>query len=163
MAVATPNWGICPSVGAVPYRANPGHSPRYKAGAGLYVLAARAHSAMRSRGEHACRERARCSQSADRRLIDVEAPRHVGPRFADSKPLDRFLPMMRRQGCVSPLCGENCFVTSVTAVLKVANWAKFSGSSNKKIGLRGSLGSPSVSHPWPLDYVFLETPSKKPP
>ena len=26
MAVATPNWGICPSVGAVQYRANPGHT-----------------------------------------------------------------------------------------------------------------------------------------
>ena len=49
-------------------------------------------------------------------LTDVEAPGHVGLRFADSKPLDRFLPMMRRQGCASPLCGENCFVTSVTAV-----------------------------------------------
>ena len=33
---------------------------------------------------------------------------------------------------MSPLCGKNCFVTSGTAVLKVANWAKFSESFNKQ-------------------------------
>ena len=36
------------------------------------------------------------------RLTDVKAPRHVSLRFAVSKSLDRFLPLMRGQGCRSP-------------------------------------------------------------
>src|SRR5262249_54422722 len=51
------------------------------------------------RGDHACLERAGRRQSADRWLTDVEAPRYVGLRFAVSKPLHRFLSLMRRQGC----------------------------------------------------------------
>src|SRR5262245_51323519 len=47
MAVAAPPiGGIRPSVEAV-LTEKPGHSPPYKAGAGLYVLAACAHSATR--------------------------------------------------------------------------------------------------------------------
>src|SRR5262249_1072265 len=47
-----------------------------------------------SRGDHACLERARCSQPADRRLTDVKAPRDVSLRFAVSKPLNRLLPLL---------------------------------------------------------------------
>jgi len=36
------------------------------------------------------------------RLTDVKAPRHVSLRFAVSKPLDRFLPLMSCQGVGRP-------------------------------------------------------------
>src|SRR5215467_1248730 len=52
-------------------------------------------------GDHACLERAWRCQSTDRRLRYVEASRHVGLRLAIRKPLNRFLPLMRRQGCRS--------------------------------------------------------------
>jgi len=36
------------------------------------------------------------------RLTDVKAPRHVSLRFAVSKPLDRFLPLMSCEGVGRP-------------------------------------------------------------
>src|SRR5215470_6518054 len=55
-----------------------------------------------SRGDHACLERAGRCQSANRCLRYVEAPSHVCLRFAISKPLHGFPPLMRRQSCRSP-------------------------------------------------------------
>jgi hypothetical protein len=54
---------------------------------------------------------------------------------------------------VSLSAAKNCFVTSVTAVLKLGEISQ--EASRNKVGLRGSLGSAGVSHPWPLDYFSI--------